>query len=116
MGNEFHLLVDDRREMEVDHIARTAQDGRRAILAFPVTDLYMDYDLGMLSDTDGCQFLSWALERGIHPRRVHLVSAHATGLQNMTRVLESFGYTMRLHVTGHVMIRYTYDLTNRMKG
>jgi hypothetical protein len=43
--NEFHLLIDDFREFDVDHIAKTAQDGRQALLSFPVTHLYMDHDL-----------------------------------------------------------------------
>lgn len=93
--NEFHLLIDDFRFYEMDHIARTAQEGRKALLAFPVTHLYMDHDLGAYSDTNGYQVLTWALERGIAPAHVQLVTANPVGAENMQRALENAGYTKK---------------------
>ena len=90
--NEFHLLIDDFRFFEMDHIARTGQDGRKALLAFPVTHLYMDHDLGPYSDTNGYQVLTWALERGIAPAHVQLVTSNPVGAENMRRALEAHGY------------------------
>ena len=44
--NEFHLLIDDFREFDVDHIAKTAREGLAALAEYPVTHLYLDHDLG----------------------------------------------------------------------
>lgn len=90
--NEFHLLIDDFREFYVDHIAKTAQDGRQALLSFPVTHLYMDHDLGEHSDTNGYQVVNWALERGVCPAHVQLVTSNPVGRDNMARALENAGY------------------------
>jgi hypothetical protein len=90
--NEFHLLIDDFREFDVDHIAKTAQDGRQALLSFPVTHLYMDHDLGEYSDTDGYKVVTWALERGVCPAHVQLVTSNPVGRDNMARALENYGY------------------------
>ena len=90
--NEFHLLIDDFRYYEMDNIARTAQEGRKALLAFPVTHLYMDHDLGPYSDANGYQVLTWALERGIAPPHVQLVTSNPVGAENMQRALEAHGY------------------------
>ena len=50
---EFHLLIDDFREFYVDHIAKNAADGQKALLSFPVTHLYMDHDLGDENEPTG---------------------------------------------------------------
>lgn len=44
--SEFHLLIDDIRELEMDYIARDGLAGLRALEEYPVTHLYMDHDLG----------------------------------------------------------------------
>jgi hypothetical protein len=90
--NEFHLLIDDFREFDVDHIAKTAQDGRQALLSFPVTHLYMDHDLGHWSDTDGYAVIKWALERGVCPAHVMLVTSNPVGRDNMAAALTHTGY------------------------
>ena len=85
-------MIDDFRDMDADHIARTAQDGRQALLSFPVTHLYMDHDLGEASDTDGDKVIDWALERGVCPSRVLFVTSNPVGRDNMARALENSGY------------------------
>ena len=92
MSNEFHLMIDDFRDMDADHIARTAKDGRQALLSFPVTHLYMDHDLGEHSDTDGNKVIDWALERGVCPAHVMFVTSNPVGRDNMVRALENAGY------------------------
>jgi hypothetical protein len=93
--NEFHLLIDDFREFDVDHIAKTAQDGRKALLSFPATHLYMDHDLGELSDTEGYQVITWALEREVCPAHVMLVTSNPVGRDKMAAALENAGYTKK---------------------
>lgn len=86
----FHLLIDDLREMKMNHTARTPEEGRKALLTYPVTHLYMDHDLG--TDESGYDVLTWALERGCCPDRVFFVTSNPVGRDNMVRALEAHGY------------------------
>ena len=95
--NEFHLMIDDFRTMDADHIAKTAQDGRQALLSFPVSHLYMDHDLGEHSDTDGYKVIVWALERGVCPANVMFVTSNPVGRDNMVAALENAGYEKNKH-------------------
>ena len=90
--NEFHLLIDDFREFDVDHIAKNARDGKKALLAFPVTHLYMDHDLGDVDEPTGYDVLVWALERNAVPANVMMVTSNPVGRDNMAAALESAGY------------------------
>lgn len=90
---EFHLLIDDLRELNVDLTARNGEDGLAALREHGdrVTHLYMDHDLG--EDTmDGYSVLSTALDEGIHPQTVILVTMNSVGRENMARALEAHGY------------------------
>ena len=88
---EFHLLIDDLRALEMDQIARTGEAGLRALRSSPVTHLYMDHDLGD-DTTDGYRVLMQALEEGICPPNVFLVTSNPVGRQNMVAALENHGY------------------------
>ena len=88
--NEFHLLIDDLRELKMDHVARTAEVGRQALLSFPVTHLYMDHDLG--TDETGYDVLVWALARSCVPDNVYFVTSNPVGRDNMAAALEAEGY------------------------
>ncbi len=97
MADEFHLLIDDFREYDMDHTAKNAEEGRKALLAFPVTHLYMDHDLGGVtcdwSAETGYDILVWALERGVCPPNVQMVTSNPVGRDNMVAALENAGYT-----------------------
>jgi len=90
--NEFHLLIDDLREMKMDHIARNARDGQKALLAFPVTHLYMDHDLGDVDEPTGYDVLVWALMRDACPDNVRMVTSNPVGRDRMIAALENAGY------------------------
>jgi len=90
--NEFHLLIDDFREFDVDHIAKNARDGQQALLSFPVTHLYMDHDLGDVDQPTGYDVLVWALERGVCSPNVQMVTSNPVGRDNMVAALENAGY------------------------
>ena len=90
--NEFHLLIDDFREFDVDHIAKTAREGLAALAEYPVTHLYLDHDLGDVGEPTGYDVLNMALHRGILPANVMLVTANPVGRENMERALENAGY------------------------
>jgi hypothetical protein len=93
--NEFHLLIDDFREFDVDHIAKNARDGQKALLSFPVTHLYMDHDLGDVDEATGYDVLVWAIGRGVVPANVMMVTSNPVGRDNMVAALENIGYTKK---------------------
>lgn len=95
--SEFHLLIDDMREYEMDHIARTPKDGMKALLSFPVTHLYLDHDLGDPDIPTGYDVLVWALERGCVPSNVQLVTSNPVGRDRMASALENAGYAKKNH-------------------
>ena len=94
---EFHLLIDDVREIGADHIARTPREGQKALLAFPVTHLYLDHDLGDPGTATGYDVLNWALERDCVPPRVMLITMNPVGRKNMENALENAGYVKKNH-------------------
>ena len=90
--NEFHLLIDDFREFDVDNIAKNAREGKQALLSFPVTHLYMDHDLGDIDEPTGYDVLFWAIARGCCPTNVMLVTSNPVGRDNMAAALIDAGY------------------------
>ncbi|MHA2402130.1 MAG: cyclic-phosphate processing receiver domain-containing protein [Candidatus Kariarchaeaceae archaeon] len=92
---EFHLLIDDIREYEMDHIARTPRDGQKALLSFPVTHLYLDHDLGDPDLPTGYDVLVWALMRDCAPPNIQLVTSNPVGRDRMAAALENAGYTKK---------------------
>ena len=93
--NEFHLLIDDFREFDVDHIAKNAREGQKALLAYPVTHLYMDHDLGDVDEPTGYDVLVWAIMRGACPANVMMVTSNPVGRDNMIAALENDGYSKK---------------------
>lgn len=93
--NEFHLLIDDVRELNMDLTARTSAEGKKALAENPVTHLYMDHDLGEFDGEfrNGYEVLLWALENGHCPPNVFLVTSNPVGRQNMALALVSYDYT-----------------------
>jgi hypothetical protein len=95
--DEFHLLIDDMRTATVDHTARDARAGKKALLSFPVTHLYLDHDLGDVGEPTGYDVLVWALERGCAPPNVFFVTQNPVGRDRMISALENAGYTKKNH-------------------
>ena len=93
--NEFHLLIDDFREFDVDHIAKNAREGQNALLSFPVTHLYMDHDLGDVDEPTGYDVLVWAIGRGVVPANVMMVTSNPVGRDNMVAALKNIGYSQK---------------------
>jgi hypothetical protein len=89
--DSFCLLIDDIRGVdhvgEMDHIARTAPEGRKALLAFPVTHLILDNDLGPEQDMEGIEILQWAFERGCVPAKVSIISSNTPAKARMEALL-----------------------------
>ena len=89
--NECHLLIDDFRTFDVDHIARNGRDGMQALLDFPVTHLYMDHDLGEDSP-NGYEVITLALLHNVVPNKVLIVSDNPVGRDNIAGALKANGY------------------------
>lgn len=97
--NEFHLLIDDIRNVGEDLVARTPEDGKRALLGCPVTHLYIDHDLGLDSNgveyDNGYKVICWAIERGCLPQHVQIVSSNPVGRKNIEAALQFEGYVFK---------------------
>ena len=95
--NEFHLLIDDIREFDVDKIAKNAREGKLALLDHDVTHLYMDHDLGDVDEPTGYDVLTWAIMEGHCPDNVMFVTSNPVGRGNMAAALENAGYVKQGH-------------------
>jgi len=95
-SKDFYLLIDDIRDQyDVEHTARTADEGMLALKTLPVTHLLIDHDLG--EGKSGYDVINWAIENDVLPPRVFIVSANPVGRNNIGRALESVGYTFKIN-------------------
>jgi hypothetical protein len=86
------LLIDDCRDLGVDVIARTPEAGRKLLALGGWECLCLDHDLGSAQET-GYDVLRWAIECGMLPPKVQLVTSNPVGRSNMRAALESVGYS-----------------------
>jgi hypothetical protein len=96
---ELHLLIDDLRTVGEDIVARTPEDGKRALKECPVTHLYIDHDLGLDPKggeyENGYKVICWAIENGCLPPNVQIVSSNPVGRGNIEAALHQEGYRRR---------------------
>ncbi len=84
------LLIDDMRDLTADAVARTGEEGIRALQNDgPWGMLYLDHDLG--EGKTGYDVACW-LERNPQflPERVIIVSSNPVGRKNIEAVLRKF--------------------------
>jgi hypothetical protein len=86
------LLIDDVRDLNCEVIARTPEAARRALFAGPWDCVCFDHDLGFAVTETGYDILVWALDRGLLPARVQLVTSNPVGRENMAKALLADGY------------------------
>ena len=84
------LLIDDMRSLNADVIARTPEAGKKMLALGGWEGLLLDHDLGECES--GAAVLNWALERGLVPPKVMLVTSNPVGADNMARALYAAGY------------------------
>ena len=84
---EYHLLIDDMRNLEVDATARTVVDAKKMLQIKGITHLYLDNDLGEDQPMEGIDILNWARDNDLVPPNVILVSANPVGRKRMEDVL-----------------------------
>ncbi len=87
------LLIDDVRDLNTEAIARTPEAGRKLLAVGGWECLCLDHDLA--ATESGYDVLIWALERGLVPANVQLVTSNPVGRSNMRAVLEASGYETR---------------------
>ena len=85
------LLIDNKRTLNVEWIARTAEVGRKLLALGGWECVCFDYDLG--GQETGHDVLKWGLERGLIPDSVQLVTDNLVGRKSMRVTLESSGYS-----------------------
>jgi len=85
---ELYLLIDDVRIVEgMDVVARTAVEGRVALLQHPVTHLVLDNDLGANQDMEGYDVLMWAIQNDCVPAHVSIISANPVARKRIEAAL-----------------------------
>jgi len=85
---ELYLLIDDVRIVEgMDLVARTAEEGRNALLNNPVTHLVLDNDLGVNQDMEGYDILMWAIKNNCVPAAVSIISANPVAKKRIEAAL-----------------------------
>lgn len=88
------LLIDDERSLGCDVIARNAKAAYSIMdrTGYVFDGLCIDHDLGE-GDT-GYDILQWAINRGVLPKKVQIVTMNPVGRQNMARALLAAGYKL----------------------
>ena len=87
---EFHLLIDDLKDLGVENVARTAADGKRMLVENNVSHLYIDHDLG--EKESGYDIINWAIENNVLPNWIQIVSYNPVGRINIERALKNQGF------------------------
>ena len=100
--NQRYLLIDDERNYDADRVARTFEDGIKALQEERWDVVMLDHDLG---DPDPaktgygiCNWLENNPER--QPDIVQLVTSNAVGRDRMKLALEKMGYIFQVSIAG----------------
>jgi hypothetical protein len=98
----MNLLIDDRRTYNVDHIARTFEEGINILRSIFIDHLYLDHDYGQDDfaeidekryHRDGVGILRWLSDNPrCKPARITIVSDNPVGIKSMTAELIALGY------------------------
>lgn len=84
------LLIDDTRDIDADVVARTFEDGIRALCSnSPFDVLYLDHDLGDENPRNTGYGIMKFLEEHSEflPKKIVLVTSNPVGRQNMLVVI-----------------------------
>jgi hypothetical protein len=83
------LLIDDKRNIEATRVARTFEDGIKALSEEGPWDvLYLDHDLGQEDGKDGTGIINW-IEANTQflPKKIELVTSNPVGRLRMQVVI-----------------------------
>lgn len=89
------LLIDDKRDLGCDIIARNADAGRILLeeLVYQISTLCLDHDLG--GGETGYDVCKWACEHGFMPKHVQIITCNPVGRKNIAACLEAHGYSSK---------------------
>ena len=89
----YHLLIDDLRNFpDMDYTARTPCDGLSILYDQNVTHLYLDNDLGE-EYREGWEILKYAINDGVCPDFVQLVTSNPVARERMGKMLFDEGFS-----------------------
>jgi len=86
------LIIDDKRELKCDVIARTARAGIALLESNEWECVCLDHDLGDANSMTGYDVCKWALDSKCLPFKVQLVTSNPVGRNNMANLLRDAGY------------------------
>ena len=84
------LIIDDKRDLGCDVIARTPEAGKELLYRLDWECLCLDHDLG--AKLDGYDLIKWAIAVKCVPPKVQIVSSNPPGRKNIAAALEGIGY------------------------
>lgn len=87
------LLIDDIRDLNCEVTARTPEAGKKMLAVGGWDCVCLDHDLA--ADETGYDIAVWALEAGIMPPKVQIVSSNPVGKKNISDALKNNGYTTK---------------------
>lgn len=87
------LMIDDMRNLNCELEARTSAEGKALLSQYAgqIECLCLDHDLGY-GQEDGYMIAKWALQMGVMPPRVQIVSSNPVGRRNIGLALIGAGY------------------------
>jgi len=85
------LLIDDKRDLGCDVIARTPVAGKMLLALGGWECLCIDHDLG--AEESGYDIIKWGLQNGFIPKWVQIVSSNPVGRENIKNILIDHLYT-----------------------
>lgn len=95
------LLIDDKRDLYCDVIARTSKAGFKMLALGGWDTLCIDHDLG--EEISGYDIIVWASKRNFLPNHIQIVSSNPVGKQNIANVLKDNGYTTKDNINYNVV-------------
>ena len=89
------LLIDDKRDLNTELIARNFKVGIRLLAYFKgdIEALCIDHDLG--EEKTGYDLIKWAISNNVLPNHVQIVSDNPVGVKNIGDALRSEGYNSK---------------------
>ncbi len=86
------VLIDDKRDLNCDITARTAEEGKRVLKEYKgrISVLCLDHDLG--EEVNGYHVAVWAILNNCMPPKVQLVTSNPVGRKNIESLLRTNKY------------------------
>lgn len=84
------LLVDDKRDLNCECIARTSQAAKKLIALGGWECICFDHDLG--EESNGYDILCWGIENNFLSNHIQIITSNPVGRNKMSLALKNNGY------------------------